>query len=140
MRNSKYLSARYIRQRAAQKIGNLFRKTPRRKPPFQVFRHPGIVDFFEGFRGVLVRPEWFDDPCFDLMPVTWAVDDMWLSGHLARRGVPIWVLAAPPDVMPIGTTVHNASPLNDSVIDGHNRREANRACIRYFQNTHGVWL
>lgn len=140
VRNSKVLSPRYIRQRVVQMVGNLVRETPRPKPVFKEFGSPGIVDFFEGFRGVLVKPEWFDDPCFDLRPITWAVDDMWLSGHLARRNVPIWVLAAPPRVMPVGTTVHHASPLLGTVIDGHDRQAANRACVRYFQETHGVWL
>ena len=118
----------------------LFHKRPRKRPPFQQFRRPGVVDFLEGYRGVLVKPEWFDAPFFDLKPVTWAVDDIWLSGHLARRAVPIWALAAPTSVLPTMTSAHFSDPLLNSVIDGHDRLEANCACVRYFQENHRVWL
>ena len=118
----------------------LFGKRPRGRPSFRRFRRPGVVDFFEGFRGVLVKPEWFDGPFYDLKPVTWAVDDIWLSGHLARCAVPIWTLAAPARMMPITTSAHFSDPLLNSIIDGHDRLEANRACVRYFQERYGVWL
>ena len=95
----------------------------------------GYADIAEGFSGVLVKPDMFDDESFDIPPVLWAVDDVWLSGCLARKDIPIWV----EKIVVKGGKKNNESDgagitaLFDAVIDGHDRRQANKAAIRYFQ-------
>jgi hypothetical protein len=63
-----------------------------------VFGHavssPRRVDVVTGCGGVLVRPRFFDEQVFALEDRSHAffTDDVWLSGHLARRGVPAFVV------------------------------------------------
>jgi hypothetical protein len=59
---------------------------------------PTRTDVLQGCGGVLVRPRFFDAALFDhdaAPPEAWFVDDVWVSGHLARRGVPRYVLPYP---------------------------------------------
>ena len=67
----------------------------------------------------------------------WAVDDVWLSGCLARKGVPIWALADQHDTQHTPAGVYDA--LHKAEIEGSDRDEANKACIAWFRDTHGVW-
>lgn len=117
----------------------LFKKLGPEPPHFRHIKTGGYRDFFQGYGGVLVRPEFFDDDVFDIPPVYWAVDDIWLSGMLAKAGTPIWVpenLRGGPDC----TTAHDSAPLYKAVIDGADRNQADRACCLYFQKEHGIWL
>ena len=102
------------------------------------FSRSGYCDIAEGFCGVMVRPEFFDDSAFDIPPVVWAVDDVWLSGHLARRGIPIWVDRKLLQITTLLDVQHHF-PLYKAVLDGAGRKEANRACIDYMRQTYGVW-
>jgi len=108
-----------------------------REPTRVLFRHSGYVDCFEGFGGVLVKPDFFDDACFDIPDVVWAVDDVWLSGCLARKHVPIWALADQHDTQHTPAGVYEA--LHKAEIEGADRDAANMDCIDYFRQTHGVW-
>ena len=101
-------------------------------------RASGYADLLHGYAGALVRPEFFPPAVHDIPPVLWAVDDVWLSGQLEQNGVPIWVddlIPMPlhrPDVMRIAA-------LQDAHLDDHDRRAADRACIRHFRRTGGIW-
>lgn len=106
-------------------------------PPRRTFRNSGYVDVFEGYAGVLVRPEMFDDAFYDIPPVLWGVDDVWLSGMLTLRGFPIWLQGGLLD--PQQAESERLAPLGKSVIDGADRRTANRAGVAYFQQRHGIW-
>ena len=108
------------------------------KKPFR-FRvgQAGYTCIAKGFGGVLVRPEFFDDLFYDIPPVLWTVDDYWLSGHMERKGIPIWTGAEfriPPEA-----DSHAVTALFNSVVDGANRTQANDACVRYMQKTYGIW-
>lgn len=109
-----------------------------REPTRVLFRKPGYIDCFEGFGGALVKPDFFDETAFDIPEVIWAVDDVWLSGCLARKGIPIWALADQHDTQHTPAGVYDA--LHKATIEGSNRDAANKACIAYFRDTHGVWL
>lgn len=106
--------------------------------PFRKLYRSGHVDLFEAYAGVAVSPDDFDDEAFVIPPVVWAVDDVWLSGQLARRGVPVWADHSL-DVARSVIEVSNTFPLNMAVLDGANRQAANRACIRHMQETYGIW-
>ena len=107
-------------------------------PARRVFKRSGYVDIFEGRGGVLVRPEWFDDAAFTVPQVAWAVDDIWLSGAVARAGVPIWLQAGVPD--PRDTDAEVLRPLSKAVVDGADRAAANRAAVDHMRRTYGIWL
>jgi hypothetical protein len=56
---------------------------------------PAPTDIIEGCGGILVRPRFFDADFFDYAkapPEAFFVDDIWISGHLARRSIPKYVL------------------------------------------------
>jgi hypothetical protein len=98
----------------------------------------GYSDVAEGFGGVMVQPDFFDDLVYDIPQVLWLVDDVWLSGHLARRGIPIWAERS----LNLGTVLLDTSdtfPLHRLVADGADRIAANVACIQHMRATYGVW-
>jgi hypothetical protein len=107
------------------------------KPSRLVIKTPGYTDLFMGLGGVLVRPEYFDDVAFDITRDFMFVDDVWLSGMLARKDVPIWTPAN--IARPQRSDVHYEAPLARSTIDGVGRRAANEKCFTYLQETYGIW-
>lgn len=101
-------------------------------------RSSGYSDVAEGFGGVMVQPDFFDDLAYDIPQVLWLVDDVWLSGHLARRGIPVWADRS----LNCGKVLLDTSdsyPLHLLVADGADRIAANVACIHYMRDTYGVW-
>ncbi len=109
-----------------------------RPPERRLFRTSGYIDMFEGCSGVLVKPAFFDDEAFDIPPVAWSVDDVWLSGMLAKKGIPIWLVAN--RLTPENTEAQAYDPLASAVIGGATRHEANLQAVRYMQETFGMWL
>jgi hypothetical protein len=99
----------------------------------------GYVDVLEGWGGVLVKPDFFDDSAWHIPDVLWTVDDIWLSGCLEKRGIPIW-LNAQDKVRSKGNSneVKQAS-LRKLVYQGHDRIAANRSCIRHFRQNDNIW-
>ena len=98
----------------------------------------GHVDIAAGFGGVALRPEFLDEAAWQIPPVIWAVDDIWLSGHLARKGIAIWADRS----LNLARTclqVSRAEALYHARIDGADRRAANLACIEHMRRTYGIW-
>lgn len=105
---------------------------------FRKLDRSGYADIAEGYAGVAVRPDFFDEEAFSLPPVVWSVDDVWLSGHLARHDIPIWAdqsLNLAQAIIPLSRTL----PLYAAVIEGADRQAANQACIDYMRQTYGIW-
>jgi hypothetical protein len=105
---------------------------------FRKVDRSGYVDVAEGVAGVAIRPDYIDDLAFIVPPVLWAVDDVWISGHLARRGVRIWAdkrLNCAQALVKLQLTY----PLFKAVLDGANRKQANLACVDYMRKTYGIW-
>ncbi len=101
-------------------------------------RHSGYSDIAQGYGGVMVQPDFFDDLVYDIPQVLWLVDDIWLSGHLARQDIPIWADRS----LNLGTVLLDTSdtyPLHRLVADGADRIAANVACIQHMRATYGVW-
>lgn len=106
--------------------------------PFRRIDRSGFVEIAEGCGGVALHPDFFDDAAFDIPPVLWTVDDVWLSGHLARRGIPIWAdktLNKGRAVLEVSRT----QALFRAVIEGADRDAANHACVDYMRKTYGIW-
>ena len=125
-----------------QRLGQFWRQwrtgVMEEKPYHPSIHDAGYVNIAQGFGGVLVRPEYFDDLFYDIPDILWAVDDFWISGHFERKGIPIWGGAH--FRRPFHTDLRDVSALYLSVIDGADRDEANDACIRYMQDNYGVWI
>ena len=117
------------------RAGRNWRDVP--EPNRLVYMTSGYIDLFEGCAGVLAKPAFFDDSFAEIPPVLWSVDDIWLSGMLTRKGVPIWLDCRVPT--PPNTTAQAFDPLAGSVINGADRHAANQAAIRYMQKTYGIW-
>ena len=119
----------------------LWRKavTGKKQPgiPNPLHGRSGYTAFLQGYGGVLVRPDFFDDVVYDIPPVLWAVDDIWLSGHLERRGIRIWSPSY--FYSPTLTKNHGNAPLYLADIDQTGREDADLACFRYMQKTYGIW-
>lgn len=107
------------------------------KPSRRLFKCSGFIDLFEGYGGVLVQPRFLDDDAYVIPDVVWAVDDIWLSGIVTKNGVPIWVEADSSRFR--YTPTRHTDALNQSVIEGADRTQANVACVRYMQNRYGIW-
>jgi hypothetical protein len=102
------------------------------------YLNDGFVDYFAGYGGVMVRPEWLDDDAvFDIPGVLWTVDDPWLSGHLERRGIPIWLTRHRDAPVKRESSARHA--LHKMVEQGHGRVEADLAAIDHFRDVYGIW-
>jgi len=118
-----------------QRQKQLGHKLPKIQPDAFFWRE-GYVDIMEGFCGVLVRPDMFDQEACKIPDKLWAVDDIWLSGMLSKKDIGIWVNRK----AEIPKEQQNATdPLCASIIEGLNRQEANRACIEYLQKNFRIW-
>jgi hypothetical protein len=102
------------------------------------FDKAGYGDIAGGCGGVALNPDVLDDPVFDLPPVVWSVDDVWLSGHLERLGVPIWGDPRLNKCRAI-IEVERTAALMHAEIEGAGRRAANSACVAYMRETYGIW-
>ncbi|MCO6385178.1 glycosyltransferase family A protein [Oceanicola sp. 502str15] len=127
----------YRRARIKQQWALRSLRATRRKPPRRLMDRAGYADVFEGFGGVVVRPQFFGPEAHDIPSVVWTVDDVWLSGQLARKGIPIWVpqgLYAPQT-----TDADDADALWRNVIDGADNPTANLKCAELMRDQYGVW-
>ncbi|MDX5351404.1 MAG: glycosyltransferase family 2 protein, partial [Paracoccaceae bacterium] len=81
-------------RRLGKAVGGRFLPSPTGQPrllaQFRKLDRSGYADIAEGYAGVALRPDFLDEEAFIIPPVIWSVDDVWLSGHLARRGIAIW--------------------------------------------------
>jgi len=100
----------------------------------------GRADICKGYGGVLVRPEFFTLAAFDIPDVLWTVDDIWISGQLAVTGIAIRkITRSEKSEKSDKTALADVSALEDYSYADHDRHGANLACIRYFQEKHGIW-
>ena len=99
----------------------------------------GYIDILEGWGGVMVKPDFFDDFAWQIPDILWTVDDVWLSGCLEMQGIPIWLNAkSKPVVNQTSNEVEHAA-LRNLVYKGHDRKAANKECIAYFRQSFGIW-
>jgi len=111
---------------------------PRLSLPARSLDRSGYADIALGLFGIALQPDFLDDVAFKIPPVLWTVDDVWISGHLARRGIPIWAdkrLNLARSVLGVGVR-HG---LYFSVIEGADRQTADLACVDHMRATYGIW-
>lgn len=106
---------------------------------------PAPIDIAEGFGGVLVKPQFIDDSVFEIPDIFWTVDDIWLSGSLGVKGVPIYRTRksrgqkSRPLMMGDTDVGEAMDSLKHATIAEHNRDRADLTCMKFFQEKHGIW-
>ena len=100
-------------------------------------RNAACVDIAQGFSGVLVDPKWLTGPDPEPPATVRSVDDIWLSGQLARQRIPI--LTAPEARRAMRLAYSDDHALQDFMSDGHGRAGANRACAALLHARYGIW-
>ncbi|QBF33373.1 glycosyltransferase [Thalassococcus sp. S3] len=108
------------------------------KPMRRPVQSAGYVDILSGCAGAVVRPSFFSSDAFEIPRHVWMVDDIWLSGQLEARGIPIWV----PERQYLASRSANdrIEALYDANLAGLDRNAANVNAIRYLQSKHGIWI
>lgn len=131
----------YRLHRAWQQLryGGAAQVPPALKARPRSFARSGYVDIAEGLSGVAIRPDFLDEAAFDIPERLWSVDDIWLSGHMARRGVPVWLTATRRRLTVDLPSQSGADALHRQRFDGADRDTANLECARWFQQHHGIW-
>ncbi len=86
---------------------------------------PRKIDVISGTWGALYKARFFDDTIFDLdsFPDSYHNDDLWISGYLARKRIPIHVLPDPGIEPIMEIALHDSlwstnqhAPYNDAII------------------------
>jgi len=107
------------------------------KPPRRIIAQAGFADVFEGYGGVVVRPEFFDDLVFDIPADAFHVDDVWLSGALARTGIGIWLAAN--QYEPKTTEADRYEALYRHRVAEKGRVELDATAIELLRHRWGIW-
>jgi len=123
-----------ILYRANRLIAKIFKTEP---PLFRPIIKAGYVDILFGVGGVVVKPNFFDEEAFNIPNEAFSVDDIWLSGQLARKKIPIYC----PKRLPFAKTSQASE--QDSLLEsdflGYTRQESNIKAIHYCQDKYGIW-
>ena len=96
----------------------------------------GDVDIAQGFGGVALWPDDLDHAALEVPEVAFAVDDIWLSGHFARLGLPVSLC---PEARELCTPRDLGAGLQDAQVFGRDRAEANRGCVEELTRRFGIW-
>ncbi len=133
-----YFDPRYRLLRTIQRLRE-FKLTPTGPRPFRgLVAQAGQTEILLGYAGVLVTSRFFDDAFYDIPDDLWMVDDIWLSGHFARRNIPVWLPKRIPVCLKAETDTVDA--LRNSIFNGDDRMASNKRAIKYFQEKYGVWM
>ena len=132
----KYTLGQYAR-RLLHPLQGLVTGRPSYKPSLNYFRQSGTVDIAHGAGGVLVRPRFFGPQVFDVPDYAFHVDDVWISGHLAASGTPIWVDHR--IEVPRETEVSDQDPLVALEVADMNRQMLNARCATNMADQFGIW-
>lgn len=107
------------------------------KPPRRIIAKPGFADVLEGYGGVVVKPDFFDDLAFDVPQDAFHVDDIWLSGLLAKKHIGIWLVAN--QFEPKTTAADKQAALYRARVAQKGRAELDAAAIAFLQRQWGIW-
>ena len=100
---------------------------------------PMSVDIITGCGGYLVKPGFFDEEVFDhdaAPPSAFFVDDIWISGHLARRGILRYVIPSPAAFVYLPTLTTWRTPGLDRTDNAAGSRH-NDVILDYFRSVWG---
>ena len=105
---------------------------------------PHAVSIVRGNCGFAVKAKFFDDALWRTMdaapPGATIMDDVWISGHLARRGVPRFVVPSDGDQFTRTPHFENVVTLDGNLGKGvTDRKQANEAGLRHFKDDWDVF-
>jgi len=106
-------------------------------PWHRPFVRAGYGEVFFGAGGVVVRPGFFDAVSMQVPPEVWAVDDIWLSAQMARKGVPIYCPRR--HQLPKAQDHAHTDALLDMQIEGQDRQDLNKCAAVYCRDRFGIW-
>jgi hypothetical protein len=101
---------------------------------------PTRMDIVTGCGGILVKPAFFDQAVFNYEsapPSAFFVDDIWFSGHLARRGILRYVIPSPAAFVYLATLTTRRTPRLDKSDNAPGSRH-NDIMLDYFRSSWGV--
>lgn len=96
---------------------------------------PEKTDVITGCGGIAIRPYFFDESLFDYSRApkeAFFVDDIWISGHLARKGVPRYVIPSSGPYVYLGSLASLYGPALDAIENGDGFN--NDVVIDYFRD------
>jgi hypothetical protein len=108
-------------------------------PKRSLYEMGGYVDVFEGFLGALIPSGAMPAIAWSIPDVLWTVDDVWLSGMAKLNGVGVWAHSIPRPIHSNGFW-DKVAALTNFVEQGKDREKADRMCVEYMRQNHGVWL
>lgn len=106
--------------------------------PETPFTKSGYVDIGEGWAGMLMKPDWFDDDLCLIGTSIRLVDDVWISAYLTYKGINIWLEGN--GIGPMSTSVSRIEGLNAINIPGQRRAELNQKAIQFCSEIFKIWL
>ena len=127
----------YVARKVCHKSKELIFRRPFSRPNKRRRFYPGYVDIAEGFGGVSIKPDFFDLDAFDIPPIVWSVDDIWLSGMLEKANIGIRVGGSLP--MPFRSAASPIEALYDFSTDGFDSASANDFAVKHLQDRYGIW-
>lgn len=136
-RRSRTWDLAYRAARLKQVISGQGGATLAQKPARRIIAQAGFADVFEGYGGVVVRPDYFDDLSYDIPTEAFHVDDVWLSGALARQGIGIWLAADLPE--PKTTQADRTAALYRHRVAEKGRVEMDAGAIAFLRTRWGIW-
>lgn len=136
-RRSRTWDMAYRTERLKQILAGQANAKLAQKPPRRIIAQAGFADVFEGYGGVVMRPEFLDDLAYDIPPQAFHVDDVWLSGALARQGIGIWLAADLPE--PKTTEADRTAALYRHRVDEKGRVELDADAIAMLRHRWGIW-
>ena len=136
-RRSRSWDMAYRAARLKQVLSGQGKLSLAQKPPRRIIAQSGFADVFEGYGGVVVRPDFFDDLAFDIPAEAFHVDDVWLSGALARNGIGIWLAADQHEPKTTEADRHDALYRHREAEKG--RTELDAAAIAQMRDRWGIW-
>lgn len=136
-----YVNSLTINKSAAYKIKRLLSLglwAPRKRNTAR-----GVI--LEGYGGVLVRPDFFDQTVFDIPREFFPVDDIWFSAKIAQRGIKIKHSGratkekSGPVIFDHCDVGRVESSLSTATFWGQTRDDLNINAMRYAVKNLGVW-
>lgn len=109
-------------------------------------RYPDRSDVAEGFGGALIRPQFFENDIRLIPDLIWFVDDVWISGYLARKKINFIPTNRAHHQRSCGITLENRDigeidgSLKHFTYKSFDRATLNFLAVRYFRERYGIWL
>ena len=119
-------------------FGRLFLGWPQRFVGRRRVWLAGHIDTFQGYGGVLVRPEFFDEDVFEIPDEAWSVDDIWLSGCATKNGHLPWLIPRRREATSLPHYADQSLADMEKALEG--RKAADARAVRYLQDRFGIWM